>query len=190
MRANDALGPCGEPASFGPTARVPPAGRFGWLVAGGILFSVAGDVALLGESDRAFLIGTVAFLIAHLFYIPAFLGASAPAVHFPLPALAVVVSSGALVAALWPRLGQLRLPIVVYAGVITALVLAAFATWGGPLPRRAAIAAAIGSSLFYVSDATVAWKRFRRPFPHFGLVTLGTYWLGQIGIALAARWHG
>lgn len=171
---------------------VPPSGRFGWLVAGGILFSVAGDVALLGESDREFIVGTVAFLIAHLFYIPAFLGAGArgPAHSFPLPALAVIASSGALVVLLWPNLGKLRLPIVAYAAVITALVLAAFATWGGPLPREAAVVAAAGSVLFYFSDASVAWKRFRRPFRFGGLVTLGTYWLGQIGIALAARWHG
>jgi alkenylglycerophosphocholine hydrolase len=170
---------------------LPPSGRFGWLVAVGVLFSVAGDVALLGESDREFIVGTVAFLIAHLFYIPAFLGVRAlGGGHFPLPALAVIASSGLLVVLLWPNLGALRVPIVLYAVVITALVLAAFATWGGPLPRPAAVAAAVGSLLFYFSDASVAWKRFRRPFRYGGLVTLSTYWLGQIGIALAARWHG
>jgi hypothetical protein len=41
--------------------------------------------------------------------------------------------------------------------------------------------------LFYISDATLAWNKFRRPVPHASIVTMGVYWLGQIGIALAAR---
>jgi alkenylglycerophosphocholine/alkenylglycerophosphoethanolamine hydrolase len=177
---------------------LPPSNRFSWLVAGGLLCSVAGDIALLGEGDREFIIGTAAFLVAHVFYSAAFLGVStisagrglwAPG-HFPLPALAVVAASAALVVLLWPRLGKLRGPVAIYAVAITFMVLAAFATWGGPLPRAAARVAAFGSLLFYMSDSSLAWSRFRRPFPHAGLLTLATYWLGQIGIALAARWQG
>ena len=44
-----------------------------------------------------------------------------------------------------------------------------------------------GAVLFYVSDASLALNKFRRPFPHAAWLTLGVYWLGQIGIALAAR---
>jgi hypothetical protein len=29
--------------------------------------------------------------------------------------------------------------------------------------------------------------RFRRPIPHVAIATMGIYWLGQIGISLAAR---
>src|SRR5262249_44753866 len=53
----------------------PPWDRFQTLVVVGILFSLAGDIALLGDGDREFLIGTVAFLIAHVCYIIAFVGA-------------------------------------------------------------------------------------------------------------------
>ena len=41
--------------------------------------------------------------------------------------------------------------------------------------------------LFYASDSSLALNRFRRPIPHAPFLTLGLYWLGQIGIALAAR---
>jgi len=41
--------------------------------------------------------------------------------------------------------------------------------------------------LFYISDATLAWDKFRRPIKHATIVTMGVYWVGQIGIVLAAR---
>ena len=41
--------------------------------------------------------------------------------------------------------------------------------------------------LFYISDASLAWNKFRRPVRHAALLTMGVYWIGQIGIALAAR---
>jgi uncharacterized membrane protein YhhN len=168
---------------------LPPGGHFGWLVAGGILFSVAGDIALLGDGDRRFMLGTVGFLIAHVFYSAAFFGVGAWS-RFPTPALAVVASSALLVVLLWPTLGAMRVPVAVYAVAITVMVIAAILTAHGRLPRAASSAAVIGSLLFYLSDASLAWNRFRRPFAHAQLVTLATYWLGQIGIALCARWAG
>jgi uncharacterized membrane protein YhhN len=65
------------------------------------------------------------------------------------------------------------------------MVIAAFATLGGPLPT--APLAAGGAILFYASDASLALNKFRRPIPHAAFLTLGLYWIGQIGIALAAR---
>ena len=47
--------------------------------------------------------------------------------------------------------------------------------------------AIIGAVLFYISDATLAWDKFRRPVKHAAIVTMGVYWVGQIGIVLAAR---
>ena len=63
--------------------------------------------------------------------------------------------------------------------------IAASATLGGPL--AAAPLAAGGATFFYASDASLALNRFRRPIPHAAFFTLGLYWIGQIGIALAAR---
>jgi uncharacterized membrane protein YhhN len=168
---------------------IPPVAPFGWLIAGGILFSVVGDIALLGDGDREFLVGTAAFLIAHVFYSAAFLGV-ASWTRFPAASLAVVAFSAVLVTRLWPALGKMRIPVAIYAAAITVMVIAAFAAWRGPLPRWAAASAALGSLLFYLSDASLAWNRFRRPLPHAGIITLTSYWAGQIGIALAARWQG
>ena len=46
--------------------------------------------------------------------------------------------------------------------------------------------AAVGAVLFYVSDASLALNRFRQPIPHGALLAMGVYWLGQLGIAIAA----
>jgi alkenylglycerophosphocholine/alkenylglycerophosphoethanolamine hydrolase len=168
---------------------LPPANAFGWLIACGILLSTVGDVFLLGDGDREFLLGTAVFLVAHVCYSAAFLTAAAWN-RFPPMTFTVLALSVALVYLLWPRLGAMRLPVVIYAVAITVMVIAALAMQGGRLPRSTATIAAAGAFLFYLSDASLAWNRFRRPFPHAPLITLSLYWLGQIGIALATRWQG
>jgi len=55
---------------------------------------------------------------------------------------------------------------------------------GGPLLM--APFAAVGAILFYVSDSSLAINKFRRPIPHVALLAFGVYWLGQLGIAIAA----
>ncbi len=162
-----------------------PHGRLsGWITAG-IAFSIVGDVALLDPGDRAFIVGLAAFLLAHVSYVVGFVTAAGWA-----PWLAVVVLvTGAVtfrvLRAIWPGTAGMHAPVVAYGLAITAMVAAAFGTLAGGLPRG--VFAAVGSLLFYASDASLALNRFRRPIPHAPFLTLGLYWLGQIGIALATR---
>ena len=58
------------------------------------------------------------------------------------------------------------------------------ATLGGPLPL--APFAAVGSVLFYISDSSLALNLFRKPIPHVAFLAIGVYWIGQLGIAIAA----
>jgi len=172
---------------------LPPWDRFETLIVVGILFSLAGDIALLGDGDREFLVGTVAFLAAHVCYIIAFVGLVRPGglgAYLSPAAAGVALASVTLVTLLWPKAGVMRGPIVVYAAAITTMVVTAFACARAIKPQPAALGVAAGAVLFYLSDASLAWNRFRSPFRHSLLVILATYWLGQIGIALAARLHG
>ena len=73
---------------------------------------------------------------------------------------------------------------IAYAVVISAMVVTAWATIGGPLAM--APSAAVGAVLFYISDSSLALNRFRKPIPHVALLAMGVYWLGQLGIAIAA----
>ncbi|HVZ74156.1 MAG TPA: lysoplasmalogenase [Polyangia bacterium] len=165
----------------------PPTGDVEKLIAFGIVFSILGDALLVNQSDRAFFAGTAAFLTAQLLYAAAFWTLRSPEHPISPAALVVVLVSAALVASLWKPAGALRPAIVVYAVAITLMVSTALGTIGGPLAPPAAILAAVGAVLFYISDATLAWNKFRRPLPYAAVVTMGVYWIGQIGIALAIR---
>src|SRR5690242_18069421 len=51
-----------------------PQTTFARLVTAGVALSLVGDVALLSDTNRAFMIGLAAFLLAHIAYVIAFLG--------------------------------------------------------------------------------------------------------------------
>lgn len=161
-----------------------PETTFARWVTVGIALSVIGDVALLGSSDRAFLVGLVAFLLGHVAYVIGFLGIAAWSPHVAIVAIVIVLSSTLLVRAIWKGAAGMHAATIAYAAVISAMVVSAWATVGGPLLM--APYAAVGAVLFYISDSSLALNRFRRPVPHIALWAMGVYWLGQLGIAIAA----
>ncbi len=167
-----------------PVVGWPHARLSAWVVAG-IALSIVGDVALLSPSDGAFIVGLAAFLLAHLAYVVGFAGAAGWAPWLPVVVLAVGAATVVLLRAIWPKTAGMHAPVVAYGLAITAMVTATFGSLAGGLPLG--WLASLGALLFYASDASLALNRFRRPIPHAAFLTLGLYWLGQIGIALAAR---
>jgi uncharacterized membrane protein YhhN len=153
----------------------------------GILLSLAGDVLLMISLDRFFLMGLIAFLMAHAAYIIGF--------NIPLPSLslwgivfAVMVSLGGarvirrIVAALASK-GQARMrtPIIVYSMVISIMLLSAMMklmdmTWNA----NAALLVSVGAFLFYISDIILAWNKFVAPIQHGRIYNIAAYHLGQI----------
>jgi uncharacterized membrane protein YhhN len=67
-------------------------------------------------------------------------------------------------------------PVIAYLVVISAMVISAFGT--------TAAWAIVGASLFYASDATLAWNRFLEPRRFGPLAVIATYHLGQVGLVL------
>ena len=161
-----------------------PQTTFARLVTAGVALSLVGDVALLSDTNRAFMIGLAAFLLAHLAYVIAFLGVAVWSAHVVGVAVVMIVSSVALLRATWEGATGMHGPTIAYGVVITTMVVSASATVGGPLLM--APFAAVGAILFYVSDSSLAINKFRRPIPHVALLAFGVYWLGQLGIAIAA----
>jgi uncharacterized membrane protein YhhN len=166
--------------------------RFGVLVVGAVLLCALGDTALLHEGKGFFMAGLLLFLLAHGAFTAAFLlgGARGP---LDPPALAglVVVSLASiwLVYKLWARVDRgLRGPVVVYALAISLMVGAAYVLLGGPWPSYVTFPITAGAVSFYLSDAILAWSRFRYPLHMQQTLNLSFYWLGQLGIALGARW--
>jgi len=159
----------------------------------GLLFSLAGDVFLM-LSDRWFVLGLAAFLLAHLMYIAGF--------NIPLPNVSPVWSLGLAVilglsaARLLRRIvdglaekGLRRLvgPVLLYGMIITLMLLSAMLTlfreeWK-VLP---ALLVTVGAALFYISDSFLAWDRFVVPIKNGRLLNMVTYHLGQIALIVGA----
>jgi uncharacterized membrane protein YhhN len=153
------------------------------LVVAGLAFSLAGDVFLMLPSDR-FREGLSSFLVAHLLYVTAFVS-SAGFQPAPWVLLGFVAAAGSLYRALWPALGALKLPVAVYVLAIGAMCWQAGGRWL-LLGSEGALLAFAGAVLFAVSDATLAWNRFRSPLPHAQRLVLGTYYPAQLLIAWSA----
>jgi|KBSSwiStaDraftv2_1062776.scaffolds.fasta_scaffold494142_2 uncharacterized membrane protein YhhN len=116
------------------------------LIIAALLFSWAGDVALLnGDKQLWFIAGMVFFLGAHLCYITAFVRSGARP-KASVVTLYAVVYVAALVW-LWKPLGAMAIPMTVY-----GLALATMATLSASVSRIVGI----GGALFFVSDMLIA----------------------------------
>lgn len=151
-----------------------------WVLAG-LVLSLAGDVALMTE--RGFVPGLVAFLLAQLAYLVAFARAQPLAARW-LPFVVYGVLGAAIAAALWPHVpAALRVPVLLYVLAVVAMAAQAVVLWRLAPADAAARRLAIGGALFLASDALLAMNRFAIPLPAASLWVLATYWTAQACIA-------
>jgi uncharacterized membrane protein YhhN len=129
---------------------------YGRVVLAGLVLSLCGDVLLIPHGrPRVFQAGVAAFGLGHVAYLAAF------ALRFESPGLAVICAAilSLVIAPLFRWLAphlpdDMKLPVRVYIGVISAmLVAAAGASWSNQWIL-------LGASMFYVSDLAVARDRF------------------------------
>jgi uncharacterized membrane protein YhhN len=162
----------------------------------GIMFSLAGDVLLMISLDRLFLPGLAAFLCAHATYIIGF-NTPPPALSVWGIILAVIVGLSGVrllrrIVAPLPAQGQsrLRIPILIYGSVISLMLLSAMikltdTSWDA----AAALLAALGAFLFYLSDIILAWIKFIAPLQNGRIYNILTYHLGQIALIAGVVWQ-
>lgn len=158
----------------------------------GILFSLAGDVALL-FIDRFFMIGLIAFLLAHVAYLIGFNIPFPQLLNFWSIGVAIVVGLSALrvlrLIVNGVRKKQTRLvgPVIAYSVIITLVLLSALLTLFRPEWKSTpAMLVSVGAFLFYMSDIILAWNRFINPIKNGRLFNIGIYHLGQIAIIVGA----
>lgn len=154
----------------------------------GLIFSFGGDVALMYENRKAFMLGLVLFLLAHIAYATTF------AMLTNLSALDLASTILLLALGVWfyrviaPNLGTLRVPVIVYIVVISIMMNRAIATLASPIFNNIqAWMIALGAILFYISDMMLAAARFWRPF-RYNRISLAFYYAGQLLLALAASY--
>lgn len=146
-------------------------------------FSLLGDVFLLG--DKFFVPGLAAFLLAHVAYIVAFVK-----IHYPKSSygLSFIVTGLALAVATFVLVGlpvvrgaaeedpKLRIPVLAYLTVISAMLVAAW--WTGDLRIIP------GALLFAFSDSLIGWTKFVRRDWELGVPIIVTYHLAQVLLVL------
>ena len=162
------------PSAHGPAYRL-------WILAG-LVFSLGGDVFLMLPRDR-FIAGLSSFLAAHLAYIAAF-SAGGPFHSDPQLLLPLGVVAGTLLWVLWPGLGPLRAPVVLYTLTIVAMVWRAWAR-GRAMHTPGSALAVGGAALFLVSDSLLALDRFRHRFAPARAAVQASYVVAQALIAIS-----
>lgn len=159
-----------------------------WIIAA-LAFSWLGDVLLMFQQGRPvfFLLGLSAFLIAHLFYIFFFHRVRVNEQvksRWWLPAV-VVVYYAVLIAVLYPKLGDMKVPVPVYGIVISFMLLLALHMLFIKNSKAGQLMMA-GAVLFILSDSVLAINKFYQPFEAAGLAVMLTYGIAQLLITRGA----
>ena len=155
----------------------------------GIFFSLAGDVFLL-LSERWFIAGLVAFLLAHAAYI---VGLNTPLGDIsPLWAIGIGIILAITAARVLRRIlagvrekgqGRLAVPVMAYGTVITLMLLSAILTiYRVDWKTSASGLVCLGAILFYFSDIILAWNKFVKPIRNGRVMNMVAYHLGQIAL--------
>ncbi|HHY58177.1 MAG TPA: lysoplasmalogenase [Chloroflexi bacterium] len=157
------------------------------LVAVGILFSLSGDIFLMLPRD-AFIWGLASFLVAHLFYIAAYISRIGWQMHWLLLA-PFVLYVAVLLYLLLPYTGAVRVPVILYAVVLMTMGWQAAALWW-TVRDIAALLAMVGALFFIVSDSILALDRFRTTIPQRDLLIMSTYYGALLLIAWSVHNFG
>jgi uncharacterized membrane protein YhhN len=163
------------------------------LLISALFVSMIGDFLLapkqlgpLSES-QLFLAGLLAFLVAQISYIALFLTnvARRQLPHFRRFSIVLVIAVlWFLLSRLWPTLGTMRFPVVLYATALCSMAITAQFS-------RFPATVSFGALSFLASDAMLAISHFSRPFPVSRPLIWTTYYLAQflicLGVVAASR---
>lgn len=167
-------------------------GNFSKLIFGGLLFSWVGDVALLfgGGGGTFFLMGLLAFLIAHIFYSFAFFRdyrydpmASKKYGHLMLFIMAAFTIGFYIF--IRPFLNEMKIPVMAYMVIISIMAIMA----GYRYQRVNQLSFQLilsGAILFIISDTLLAINKFVEPFVSSGVFIMATYMIAQYLITMGA----
>lgn len=154
-------------------------------IALGLVLSLGGDVALMFKTNKAFRIGLVLFLLAHLVYSVAFTAFNGFQPQDLITGAVLLVLAVIVFLYLKPGLGNMQGPVIFYILVICLMVNRAISTFfGDTFSITQAWLVTIGAVLFWLSDLILAINRFRHPFKAQRL-SLFLYYGGQLLIALS-----
>jgi uncharacterized membrane protein YhhN len=164
------------------------AGNKWWLLTG-LFFSFLGDVFLLFENRNAlfFIFGLASFLITHICYIIFFLKIKSTQTSLlrqqPWMAALVAGYGCSLIMLLYPVLGELKIPVIIYAAVICSMLLCSLYVFY-KTGRPSNVYFVTGALLFVISDSLLSVNKFLNPFPMAGIFIMLTYCAAQFFIVM------
>jgi uncharacterized membrane protein YhhN len=144
---------------------------------GAVIFSWIGDMVLMIPGEKSFMIGLGSFLIAQILYVFVYrqhrwddLTNSLQGLQRIRFAFPVILAGAGLVTILYPHLGELRIPVIIYALVITVMTINALLRFGRTNSTSFAMVFG-GAILFMISDSILAINKFLDP------IYMGEFWI-------------
>ena len=158
-----------------------------WLISA-LFFSWIGDCILLfaDKGELYFILGLVAFLIAHILYIVLFAKQKSESKHskiwvFWIGLIGVLIYLGSMLSFLLPTLGDLKIPVCIYALTISIMLIMALKgafNWEG----KAKYIVLLGAAFFVTSDSILAFDKFHSPIASASYSIMITYLIAQFCI--------
>lgn len=142
-----------------------------------MIFALLGDVFLMFKGDDFFLIGLLCFMVMQLLYTFLFSRENNNDLKkLMIIALPIAIFTIVIMSLLWNDLGDLRIPVLVYAMAIASMVVSA-------IYRRSSLngylAVVSGVILFLISDGVLAISKFGGALPYQDIVIMSTYMSAQ-----------
>ena len=159
-----------------------------WLLLA-LLFSWIGDIVLMfaDKNELFFIFGLVSFFIAHILFIVLFTKQEATVCHtqknyYWLFYGIILLYLFGLLSILLPKLGDLKIPVGIYAMTISLMLIEAlkgYFNWNNPGKTKVVI----GAAFFILSDSILAINKFHTPLPLATLWIMSTYLMAQYFIS-------
>jgi uncharacterized membrane protein YhhN len=158
--------------------------RLGKTVGVGLLLGSVGDVLLDIDPAELFVFGLGAFLLSHLAYIIAMLyRIKKPSLTHIGAIVLLCIIAGEILWHLYPKLGELLIPVAVYVLVIATMASVAMVRY-----RNGNALLLLGALVFMASDTLIAINKFdfNGQLEWAGRFIMATYYLAQFLICFGA----
>jgi uncharacterized membrane protein YhhN len=153
------------------------------LMSAGLVFSWAGDVVLefSKSNGNIFIIGLICFLLAHMMYFTVFVitpGRNSVMSNRKYLLIPVVIYGILLLWYLYAGLGEMKIPVILYATVILTMLAGAINRIE-KVNTESYYRVLAGAILFVLSDSAIAISKFRYQFGSSEFVIMSTYIVAQ-----------
>ncbi|MBT4493221.1 MAG: lysoplasmalogenase [Gammaproteobacteria bacterium] len=163
-----------------------PWSAYSLLLLAGLCLCFLGDVFLIPNNARCFMLGLISFLAGHLFYIAAFAVLFTPDQTLFLAVLVLIGIDTIVAIWLKDRLQDMRNPVYVYMAAISVMVLAACGVFANDnLASAGKWLVLLGAISFYISDLFVVRQKFVSSSVFNPMMGLPLYYGGQFALALS-----